>query len=69
MTLDEFLLVIYEMGYGHPMGGVSVTALEENFGAGYVSLFDKANAEGYLEKAIGQLWLTSSGKDRVGRFQ
>ena len=32
MTLDEFLLVIYEMGYGHPMGDVSVTALEENVG-------------------------------------
>ena len=69
MTLDEFLLVIYEMGYGQPMEAVSLTALEEDVGAGYGRLFDQANAQGYLEKGIGQLWLTSSGKDRVGLFQ
>ena len=59
MTLDDFLLVIYEMGYGQPMEAVSLTALEDSVGPG----------RGYLEIAVGQLSLTSSGKVRVGQFQ
>ncbi len=69
MTLDEFLLVIYQMGYGHRQQAVSLKLLEENVGSEYGHLFQSADTKGYLKKSVGQLCLTSSGKNRVSLFQ
>ena len=69
MTLDDFLLVIYEMGYGQPMEAVSLAALEDSVGPGYRHLCENADAQGFLEIAAGRLSLTSSGKVRVRQFQ
>ena len=69
MTLDEFLLVIYQMGYGHRQQTVSLKLLEESVGSEYGRLFQSADTKGYLEKSFGQLCLTSSGRNRVSLFQ
>ena len=69
MTLDEFLLVIYEMGKGHQQLGVNSKALEESVGLEYRHLFEDADGQGYLDIGIGQLQLTRSGKHRVALFQ
>ena len=49
MTLDDFLLVIYEMGYGQPMEAVSLAALEDSVGPGYQHLCENADAQGFLD--------------------
>jgi len=69
MTLDEFLLVIYQMGFGHRQQSVSLKLLEESVGSEYGRLFQSADTKGYLEKSLDQLCLTSSGRNRVSLFQ
>ena len=69
MTLDEFLLMIYEMGKGHEQLAVSAIALEHTVGFEFETLYQDAGAEGYLQSRVGQIRLTESGKDRVALFQ
>jgi hypothetical protein len=69
MTLDEFLLVIYEMGKGHEQLAVSAVALEHTVGFEFESLYKNADDQGFLHSRVGQVRLTESGKDRVALFQ
>ena len=69
MTLDEFLLVIYEMGRGHEQLSVNAVALEHTVGFEFETLYKNADDRGYLHSRVGQVRLTESGKDRVALFQ
>ena len=69
MTLDEFLLVIYEMGKGHEQLSVNAVALEHTVGFEFETLYKNADDEGYLQSRVGQIQLTKSGKGRVSLFQ
>ena len=69
MTLDEFLLVVYEMGKGHKQLAVSAVALEQTVGFEFETLYKNADDQGYLHSRVGQVRLTGSGKDRVALFQ
>ena len=69
MTLDEFLLTIYEMGKGHEQLAVSTAALEQSIGFEFGTLHKKAYADGYLDSSAGRVRLTASGKGRIALFQ